>query len=57
MDEILHSVRRDAGRLWQLAQRYWFDALILAALGGTLAAAVVRQDQKDGPQGPLCTWA
>jgi signal transduction histidine kinase len=40
-------------RLWQLARRYWFDALILAGLGGGLAAAVLHQHNHDGPRGPL----
>jgi signal transduction histidine kinase len=40
-------------RLWQLARRYWFDVLILAALGGGLTGVVVDQGKTDGPQGPL----
>jgi signal transduction histidine kinase len=40
-------------RLWQLARRYWFDALILAGLGGGLAAPVLHQHNRDGPRGPL----
>jgi signal transduction histidine kinase len=40
-------------RLWPLARRYWFDAVILAALGVSLAGAVVGQERKDGPAGPL----
>jgi signal transduction histidine kinase len=40
-------------RLWQLAQRYWFDALIVAGVGVALAVAVVDQHKKDGPRGPL----
>jgi signal transduction histidine kinase len=52
MDEPLHGVRQ-VERVWRLAQRYWFDALILAALGGAFAAAAVREHRKDGPQGPL----
>jgi signal transduction histidine kinase len=38
---------------WSLARRYWFDALVVAALGLSLATAVVGQHKKDGPQGPL----
>jgi signal transduction histidine kinase len=53
MDETLHGVRQLGERLWRLAQRYWFDAVILAALGIALASAVARQHHKDGPQGPL----
>jgi signal transduction histidine kinase len=40
-------------RLWPLARRYWFDALILAGLGLALAGSVVGQGQTDGPTGPL----
>jgi signal transduction histidine kinase len=40
-------------RLWQLAKRYWFDALVVAGVGVSIAVAVVEQGKKDGPQGPL----
>jgi signal transduction histidine kinase len=40
-------------RVWPLARRYWFDALLLAGLGLGLAGAVVGQDDLDGPTGPL----
>jgi signal transduction histidine kinase len=40
-------------RLWALARRYWFDAAVLAFIGFALAEAVVSQNDKDGPQGPL----
>jgi signal transduction histidine kinase len=40
-------------RLWRLTRRYWFDVLVLIGLGFGLAAAVVDQTHKDGPQGPL----
>jgi signal transduction histidine kinase len=40
-------------RLWSFALRYWFDALILAGLGISLATAVTGQDNSDGPTGPL----
>jgi signal transduction histidine kinase len=40
-------------RLWLLARRYWFDALILAGMGVWLADAVVSRHQRDGPRGPL----
>jgi signal transduction histidine kinase len=45
--------RRGVKRLWQLARRFWFDGLILAGLGLSLAATVVDQHKKDGPGGPL----
>ena len=40
-------------RLWPLARRYWFDALVLAGMGVWLADAVVSLHHRDGPQGPL----
>jgi signal transduction histidine kinase len=40
-------------RLWTLARAYWFDALILAAVGVGLAEATLTQDDKDGLLGPL----
>jgi signal transduction histidine kinase len=43
----------DVNRLWRPAKRYWFDALILAGVGGGLAAVVHDVHLKEGPQGPL----
>jgi signal transduction histidine kinase len=40
-------------RFWPLAQRYWFDGLLVVGIGVSIAAAVVDQGKKDGPQGPL----
>ncbi len=40
-------------RLWPLARRYWFDALLLAVVGIGLAGAVLGRDHVDGPAGPL----
>jgi signal transduction histidine kinase len=40
-------------RLWALARRHWFDAVVLLFLGFGLAQVVVGQNRKDGPQGPL----
>jgi signal transduction histidine kinase len=40
-------------RLWPLARRHWFDALILAGMGVWLADTVVSLHHKDGPDGPL----
>jgi signal transduction histidine kinase len=37
----------------RLARRYWFDALIAVGLGLGVFGAVVSQDQRDGPMGPL----
>jgi signal transduction histidine kinase len=47
--EYLRAVKR----VWPLARRYWFDVLLLAALGLGFAGVVLGQDQLDGPQGPL----
>jgi signal transduction histidine kinase len=40
-------------RLWALARAYWFDALVVVAIGLAIAEVVLRQDAKDGPRGPL----
>jgi signal transduction histidine kinase len=40
-------------RLWSLARRYWFDALLVAAVGVGIAESTVRQGDRGGPQGPL----
>jgi signal transduction histidine kinase len=40
-------------RLWTFARRYWFYALLLVFLGVGIAEAVLTQDAKDGPLGPL----
>jgi signal transduction histidine kinase len=55
-DEALRSrseYRQGVKRLWRLASRYWFDALILAAIGVGIAATVDSQDHREGPTGPL----
>jgi signal transduction histidine kinase len=39
--------------LWSLARRYWFDGLILAAVGVGLAEVTLTQNDHNGPQGPL----
>ena len=39
--------------LWPLAKRYWFDALIVAGVGVSIAVAVVDQGKEPGPDGPL----
>jgi signal transduction histidine kinase len=44
---------QEVRRLWPLARRYWFDALVLAAVGVGLAEATLTQDDRRGPQGPL----
>jgi signal transduction histidine kinase len=51
LPEYLETVNRS--RLWSLARRYWFDALILVGVGVGLAEVVLTQDELDGPQGPL----
>jgi signal transduction histidine kinase len=40
-------------RLWHLARRYWFDVLVLAGVGGGLAAVVAGEQGENRPQGPL----
>jgi signal transduction histidine kinase len=40
-------------RLRELAEKYWFDGVILVVLGFGLAAAVLDQKKVDGPEGPL----
>src|SRR2546426_8679343 len=40
-------------RLWPLARRYWFDAVILAVLGIGLTGAVLGRGHENGPEGPL----
>ena len=49
----LLAARRAMSRLWELASRFWFEALVLVGLGFGLAAAAVGQTHKDGPEGPL----
>lgn len=46
-------MKNAALRLRPLAQKYWFDALIVTGLGISLAYPVVEQDSTDGPDGPL----
>jgi signal transduction histidine kinase len=40
-------------RLWPIAKRYWFDALLVAGIGVSIASAVSGQHTKNGPDGPL----
>ena len=40
-------------RAWQLAQEYWFDALVLGGLAWWLVDAVVSLHRPDAEQGPL----
>jgi len=47
--EYLQGVKR----LWPLLRGYWFDAVILAAAGIGVAGAVLGQELKDGPAGPV----
>jgi signal transduction histidine kinase len=42
-------------RLLDLGKKYWFDALVLAALAVGIVAAVHDQDHVNGPEGPV--WA
>ena len=47
------EMTRTLHRLWPLAKRYWFDALLVAGIGVAIAVAVNDQHHKDGPDGPL----
>ncbi len=40
-------------KAWALAQRFWFDALLLVGLGLGIAILVHDQRSKNGPEGPL----
>jgi signal transduction histidine kinase len=40
-------------RLWALTRAYWFDALLVVALGLGIAVVVGSQGDKQGPTGPL----
>ncbi len=49
----IRSTFKVVNRLWALLRRYWFDAVILAGVGVGLTGAVLGQEHKDGPAGPL----
>ena len=49
----LQHMRSRLERIWPLAKRYWFDALLVAGIGVSLAIAVADQHKKNGPMGPL----
>jgi signal transduction histidine kinase len=49
----LRSMQRIWQKLWPLAQRYWFDALILTGLCFSIAVVTAGQDEVDAPDGPL----
>ena len=40
-------------KLSPLARRYWFDGLVVAGLGVSIAGAVVGQGDTHGPEGPM----
>jgi signal transduction histidine kinase len=40
-------------RVWTLARRYWFDALVVVGVGFGLAEVTVNVHTKNGPSGPL----
>jgi signal transduction histidine kinase len=44
---------RVVNRLWPLARRYWFDALILANIGLGLTGMALTHGEPNGPTGPL----
>ena len=47
------DMTRTLQRLWPIAKRYWFDALLVAGIGVSIAVAVADQHTKNGPDGPL----
>jgi signal transduction histidine kinase len=47
--EYLQTVKR----LWPFARRYWFDALLLGAVGIGVSGAVLGRERLNGPEGPL----
>jgi signal transduction histidine kinase len=40
-------------RVWLLARRYWFDALVVVGIGFGLAEVTVNAGTQNGPSGPL----
>jgi signal transduction histidine kinase len=40
-------------RIWAWVRRYWFDALVLAAIGISLTGLALTHGKEDGPTGPL----
>jgi signal transduction histidine kinase len=40
-------------RLWPLARRYWFDAVVLAMAGIGVTGAILGRGREIGPEGPL----
>ena len=40
-------------KLWSLARRFWFDALVVCGIGVSIAGAVVGQGHENGPEGPM----
>jgi signal transduction histidine kinase len=40
-------------QLWALARRYWFDAILLVGIGVGIYESASRQNEPNGPQGPL----
>jgi signal transduction histidine kinase len=49
----ISEYRQTVKRLWPLARRYWFDAVILTVLGIGLTGTVIGRDHINGPEGPL----
>jgi hypothetical protein len=49
--KYLQEVTRE--RLWTVVRRHWFDALLFVSLGVGITEAVLTQDDKNGPLGPM----
>ena len=53
LSATVSNMTRTVQRLWPIAKRYWFDALLVAGIGVSIASAVSGQHTKNGPDGPL----
>jgi signal transduction histidine kinase len=47
------SVTKTLKRIWPYVLKYWFDAVLVAGIGISIAVAVSGQHTKNGPDGPV----
>ena len=47
------NVTKTVKRIWPYVLEYWFDAVLVAGIGISIAVAVSSQHTKNGPDGPL----
>jgi signal transduction histidine kinase len=47
------NVTKTLKRIWPYVLNYWFDAVLVAAIGISIGVAVADQHTKNGPDGPL----